>query len=102
MLCSDKCPRGLEGCDPLANIVADDPRVDDFVCIGLNSTRRVAQDRFTHCFKNSMTDTQLDHDEYDIMSIISVLSEGLLVDQFLLVDDGQGQPTLGSTNGKRT
>lgn len=78
MLCSETCPRGETDCEPIANLVCSDG--SGFVCAGKNdpSTRELEQDWMRHCFKNPVTDTMYDYDEYDAISVISVLTEGLL------------------------
>ena len=55
MLCNEKCPRGLDTCTPLSNLVADDDS-QDFVCVGLNNqeTRKVAQDKYTQLLQKSI------------------------------------------------
>ena len=80
MLCKETCPRGLQ-CKPISNVVADN--CDDFVCIGYHATKKDnhPQDRFRHCFKSAGgTDSIFDYDEYDLKSVISVMSEALLID----------------------
>lgn len=81
MLCRDKCPRGTK-CKPISNVVADDD--SSFVCIGYHSKNKkdYPQDKFRHCFKSAAnTDSMFDYDEYDIKSVISVMSEALLADE---------------------
>ena len=81
MLCRDKCPRGTK-CKPISNVVADDD--SSFVCIGYHSKNKkdYPQDKFRHCFKSAAnTDSMFDYDEYDIKSVISVMSEALLTDE---------------------
>ncbi len=90
MLCNEKCPRGLDTCTPLSNLVADDDS-QDFVCVGLNNqeTRKVAQDKYTHCFKNPLSDSRFNFDAYDLQSVVAVMSEALLIDQYLIVRDAK-------------
>jgi len=81
MLCKDKCPRGTK-CKPISNVVNE--KGDDFVCIGYHATKKkkYPQDRFRHCFKSAGgTDTMFDYDEYDLKSVVSVMSEALLIDE---------------------
>lgn len=81
MLCRHKCPRGTT-CQPISNVVADDE--SSFVCIGFHNEKKkhYSQDRFRHCFKSGAdTDSIFDYDEYDIKSVISVMSEALLIDE---------------------
>ena len=60
----------------------------DFVCVGLSKkkSRKLKQDKFRHCFVNELTDSRYDYDEYDIMSVISVMSEAILVENHLIKD----------------
>ena len=79
MLCRCKCPRNTS-CEPLSNIVADDN--SSFVCIGKhnNKDKKYDQDILRHCFKSAAdTDSMFDYDEYDLKSVISVMSEALLI-----------------------
>lgn len=79
MLCNKDCPRGT-ACEPISNIVSK----NSFVCIGYHHEEkggRILGDIFRHCFKNSLTDTMFDYDEYDIKSVLSVMSEALLIDE---------------------
>ena len=78
MLCSEKCPKGLM-CEPLSNVISDDK--SSFVCVGLHNTTKeyCPQDIYRHCFKNKETDSMFDYDDYDLKSVISVMSEALLI-----------------------
>jgi hypothetical protein len=79
MLCKNSCPRGLK-CKPISNIVAHDEST--FVCIGYhNEENNYPQDKFRHCFKSLDTDSMYDYDEYDLKSVISVMSEALLIEE---------------------
>jgi len=80
MLCKDKCPRGTK-CKPISNVVADDD--GSFVCVGYHGDKgkTYPADIFRHCFKNINTDSMYDYDEYDLKSVISVMSEALLIDE---------------------
>lgn len=85
MLCKESCPRGTN-CKPLSNVVSDDN--SSFVCMGTHgeSKGNYPKDIFRHCFKSAAnTDTMYDYDEYDIKSVISVMSESLLIKE--LTDD---------------
>lgn len=81
MLCLNICPKCLDNCSPLSNVVADDH--SSFVCVGLHKDikEKYSQDRFRHCFKSESTDSVFDYDEYDIKSVISVMAEALLIDE---------------------
>lgn len=78
----ESCPRGLTTCEPLAQLMADDPPGSSFVCCGLNdgSGRQVPEDRFTVCFKNEAIDERGDWSERDIKDHLSVLAQALSAD----------------------
>ena len=80
MLCKENCPKNLD-CQPLSNIVADDG--SSFVCVGLHKdiNNKYPEDRFRHCFKSESTDSMYDYDDYDLKSVVSVMSEALLLDE---------------------
>jgi len=81
MLCKIECPKGTK-CRPLSNVVAYDNT--SFVCVGLHNEdkEKYPQDRFRHCFKSAAnTDSCFDYDEYDMKSVISVMSDALLIDE---------------------
>ena len=80
MLCKEKCPKGTE-CKPISNVVADDG--SSFVCIGYHNEEKkdYPQDKFRHCFKSEDSDSTFDYDEYDLKSVISVMSEALLIEE---------------------
>lgn len=79
MLCNKKCPRGTK-CEPMSNIIASDN--SSFVCIGLhNEEKEISQDIFRHCFKSQGTDSMFDYDEYDLLSVISCMTETLLLNK---------------------
>jgi len=85
MICRENCPRGTK-CNPISNVVSDDE--SSFVCVGYHNEKKekYPQDRFRHCFKSAAnTDSIFDYDEYDMKSVISVMSEALLIDE--LVDN---------------
>ncbi|MCK5609373.1 hypothetical protein KAR91_46295, partial [Candidatus Pacearchaeota archaeon] len=78
MLCKKRCPRKTK-CKPISNIVSE----TSFVCIGYHNEQHedCPQDIFRHCFKNEDTDSEYDYDEYDLKSVISVMSETLLINE---------------------
>lgn len=78
MICNKKCPRGTD-CKPISNIISD----TSFVCMGYHGSKKekFPQDKFRHCFKSGDTDSMYDYDEYDIKSVMSVMSEALIVDE---------------------
>ena len=93
MLCSPDCPKGLTGCRPLSNIVStlEDGSPDpdaSICCVGLHDTVKaedLQRDRFRHCFRSKGdTDTMYDYDEYDLESTMSVFSEALLIDRYIV------------------
>lgn len=80
MLCKETCPKNLE-CQPLSNIVADDG--SSFVCVGLHKdlNNEYPEDRFRHCFKSETTNSMYHYDDYDLKSVVSIMSEALLIDE---------------------
>ena len=63
-------------------MVADDG--SSFVCLGLHGEVKedYPQDKYRHCFKSAAdTDSMFDYDDYDLKSVISVMSEALLIDE---------------------
>ncbi len=80
MLCNKSCPKGLK-CKPLSNVIADDN--SSLVCVGLHQEVKTdyPKDRFRHCFKSETTDSVYDYDQYDMKSVLSVMSEALLLDE---------------------
>lgn len=85
MLCKEECPRVemTKGfCEPLSNYVTDDG--SDYVCVGHHKEKKEEKykgDKFRHCFRTETTDTMYDYDEYDMKSVIAVMSEALVVDE---------------------
>ena len=81
MLCNSNCPRRLDNCSPISNIVSDDET--SIVCIGYHDGRKTSdhQDIFRHCFKSHVTDSMFDYDYYDIKSVMSIFSEAILIDE---------------------
>lgn len=76
MLCSNKCPRGLS-CKPLSNVISYEEHT--FVCVGLHGEDKIGnEDIYRHCFKSVTTDSMYDYDEYDLLSVISTMSDALL------------------------
>lgn len=99
MLCSETCPRGLTNCKPLSNIVETDENGTtlpdgSLVCVGLHSDVKpegLEGDRFRHCFRSNAGDVApgkgvdmvSDNDEYDLESMVSVITEALLIDRYI-------------------
>jgi hypothetical protein len=80
MLCLDVCPRKMN-CEPISNVVSDSGVT--FVCVGYHQEKdkKIQQDRFRHCFKSAAeTDSIFDYDEFDLLSVVTVMNEALLVD----------------------
>jgi len=73
----EKCLRGYKTCLPLAQVVSDDG--ESFNCVGNNdgSRREIKQDRFTLCYKNTLTDQEDHVDERDLIDQASVICQGL-------------------------
>lgn len=87
MLCQAICPRGID-CNPVSNIIADNG--ESFVCAGYHEDEKkdYPQDKFRHCFKSAAgTDSMFDHDEYDLKSIIAVLSETILYEELIKINE---------------
>lgn len=85
---SCKCPRGREDCAVIANIIADE--MGSFICVGYNhkEDREAAQDRFTHCWKNDVTDERGHWDRRDLIDTIAVMSRALSTDENIRVTRG--------------
>lgn len=86
----DICLRGLDDCEPLSQIAADDG--SSFICCGMNDgrTRTVEHDRFRHCWVNREIDELSDWDARDLADTISVLSGALSVAMSRDLNDGDG------------
>ena len=79
--CPD-CPRGLDTCVPLDNIISDEePR--SFICVGYNdgSDRVVEQDYMTLCTVNEAIDDRAHVDRYDLLDQMSVIATSLSTDE---------------------
>jgi len=77
------CPRNLK-CKPLNCLLSDDQK--SCVCLGKHDEEKTGKeinDVYRHCFYNETTDSMFDYDEYDLTSIMSVISTGLLMDKYL-------------------
>lgn len=80
---SEFCPKGLS-CMPLYNLLSDCKK--SCICIGLHYEEKTGtekEDEYRHCFYNETTDTMFDYSEYDLLSIISVINNGLLTHKYL-------------------
>ena len=80
------CPRCRKDCVPLSNIISDEePR--SFICVGYNNgkDRVVKGDRFTHCWKNEVTDERGHWDKRDLIDTVSVMSQALSIDENIRV-----------------
>lgn len=78
-----KCLRNRIDCEPLSQVKSDNG--NSFICCGYNdpSSRKIEQDKFRHCWKNSVIDECTDWDRRDIISTIAILSQALHVDSNL-------------------
>lgn len=95
----DGCPRGLNDCEPLARIEADDRT--SFICCGHNdgTTRLLDHDRFRVCWKNDVIDEISDWDEADILDTISVLGQAMSADNHMRIS--RKRPPRLSAAGRR-
>lgn len=77
----DKCLRNLEDCEPYAQFQSDED--GSFICMGKNDGTEVKfkQDEFRFCWKNESVDECSDMDRRDILDTISILSQGLSMDE---------------------
>lgn len=76
MKCSEICPRKTN-CIPQSNIVASDKST--FVCVGLHGIDK--EDKLRHCFKTAKTDSMYDYSDYDMISVMSTMSEALMINE---------------------
>ncbi len=83
MICSESCPKGLNNCTPQSNVVSECG--ETFVCIGFHNEKNkdYPQDIFRHCFKSVTTESCYDYDEYDLLSIQSVVADTLLTNELI-------------------
>lgn len=82
--CPD-CPRGLNTCLPLDNVISDEGSPVTFVCVGFNdgSDRQLDQDHMTLCWKNSETDVHEHVDRFDLGDQLAVIASALTMDERL-------------------
>lgn len=75
----DKCIRGLNNCQPYAQIVGENKK--SFFCCGENdgSDRVIDQDKYTLCFKNDQIDDLTHNDKRDLTHQAAVLIQALSV-----------------------
>jgi len=75
----DKCIRGYDYCTPLSLIDSYDGT--SFFCCGENdgSKRKLEQDKYTLCFKNSDMDTETHNDKRDLTHQLSVIAQALAI-----------------------
>ena len=80
LILPDKCLRNSSDCQPLSQIQSDND--NSFICCGLNNdtTKKVKQDIFCHCWVNSEIDELSYLDRRDITDTISILAQALSVD----------------------
>lgn len=75
-----RCPRNLNNCKPLSFLQSDCKT--SCVCLGVHNEKKIGHesgDIYRHCFYNQETDTMFDYDEYDLLSILSVITNGMLI-----------------------
>lgn len=84
---SETCLRNKRSV-PLQNIIATSG--NSFVCVGYNhpKDRSVPQDRFCHCWKNSLVDEHGHWDRRDLIDTMSVMATALSVDENIRVAEG--------------
>lgn len=84
------CPRGRNDCESYATIRSDCG--ESFICGGVNdgTTRRVEQDNFTLCFKNTMTDQITHNDERDLTDLMSVIAQTLSAYKNIKLTESEG------------
>jgi hypothetical protein len=94
----EQCPRGRDDCTPLANLMADDQ--GSFICVGYNQPehREVTGDRFTHCWKNDVTDERGHWDRRDLIDTISVMSQALSIDENIRTNNGWSDDQMNEQN----
>ncbi len=73
------CIRGEADCESYAQVVSDCG--GSFVCCGENdgTRRKVQQDKYTFCFKNSEIDEMSHYDEVDLTDHLSVIAQALSI-----------------------
>lgn len=71
------CPRGREDCHSLSQIIAEGHT--SFICVGINdgSNRKLKQDKYRECFKNTELDRMEDTDRRDLQHAVAVFSMAL-------------------------
>jgi phage gp36-like protein len=85
------CFRGKTDCEPVSCIDAMPKGTSEedfmnlnyvplsFVCSGIINNKKIKQDCYRLCFKNSLTDEMTDNDEQDMTHLMSVISTTLAV-----------------------
>ena len=75
----EKCLRGMDDCEPLAQIEATNG--ESFWCVGENDgTRRdIEQDKYTVCFKSQNVDEEDHYDKRDLTHHAAVLIQALAI-----------------------
>lgn len=73
------CIRGEVDCESYAQIVSNCG--GSFVCCGENdgTRRKLKQDKYTFCFKNSEIDEMSHYDEVDLTDQLSVIAQALSI-----------------------
>ncbi len=71
----DACRRDFD-CQPLHAIVSSDNK--SWMCCGLHGDKMEhSEDVYRLCFVNTETDTRYEHDEYDLLDLVEVISRGM-------------------------
>lgn len=74
----EHCPRGLNGCQPYAQIISSS--LSSFFCCGLhNDEVQVEQDKYKVCFKGEGDDSVTYCDKRDLAHQASVLVQSLAI-----------------------
>ena len=81
------CPRGLDSCVALSNIISDNEK--SFFCVGENNGERraVEQDKYTTCFKGELRDESANSDKRDLIHQSAVIIQALAVVEKAHEDD---------------
>lgn len=85
------CPRKLQKCEALGNVVSDAQGDDrSFICVGYNEpeSRKFDQDKFRHCWfagGGTEVDIMQDMDVRDLIDTISVMAQALSIDENIRV-----------------
>lgn len=85
------CPRGLDTCKPLSNIISDGEI--SFFCCGENKgMAAVEEDIYTVCFKGEHRDSTAFYDKRDLIHESAVIIQALAIVQAAVEDDKDWSP----------